>query len=215
MEEVLPALTAGVVSTILCNPLDTLRVNYQLGNKLKYNIKYMYRGIQYGILAIPTFWVIYFPVYKKLKDEEINKSLSAYVACCISSTFTTPFWSLRQAAQTNKKINTSISNLYAGLLPTYLINLSFTIQIPVYEYLKSNCENNTFNTFICTAISKTLAACVFYPLDTIRARIRDGQISVLSRNINYYKGISFYLVKSLPYHVSVFCTYEFVKKNLT
>ena len=39
MEEVMPALTAGLVSTILCNPLDTLRINYQL-NKIDQNFEY-------------------------------------------------------------------------------------------------------------------------------------------------------------------------------
>jgi len=69
MEEVLPALGAGIVSTVICNPLDTFRVNYQLGNKIKLNTNYLYRGIQYGIIGIPTFWCIYFPLYKRLKNE--------------------------------------------------------------------------------------------------------------------------------------------------
>ena len=35
MEEVLPALSAGVISTVVCNPLDVIRVNYQLNKKNK------------------------------------------------------------------------------------------------------------------------------------------------------------------------------------
>lgn len=214
MEEVLPALGAGIVSTVICNPLDAIRVNYQLGNKIKWNTNYLYRGIQYGIIGIPTFWSIYFPMYKKLKNE-INTPTAAYISCCTASTFTTPFWVLRQAAQCNKKINISISNLYSGIFPTYLINLSFTIQMPIYEYIKSKVENNTFNVFVCTAVSKTIATCIFYPLDTIRARLRDGQIGIYSNVSNYYRGISIYILRSLPYHVSVFCTYEYIKKVIS
>ena len=215
MEEVLPALGAGIVSTIICNPLDTIRVNYQLGNTLNVlNINYLYRGIQYGIIGIPTFWSIYFPLYKRLKNE-INTPTAAYISCCTASTFTTPFWVLRQAAQCNKKINISISNLYRDIFPTYLINLSFTIQMPIYEYMKSKVENNTFNVFVCTAVSKTVASCIFYPLDTIRARLRDGQVGVYSSVSNYYRGISIYILRSLPYHVSVFCTYEYIKKVIS
>ena len=214
MDEILPALAAGALSTVICTPLDTIRVNYQLGNNLKYNIKYLYRGIEYGIIGIPVFWTVYFPMYKRLK-EDFSIPVSAYVACCTASTLTTPFWVLRQAKQTNKKIIISINSLYSGLLPTYLINLSFTIQMPLYEYMKSKVENNTFNVFVCTAVSKTVATCIFYPLDTIRTRMRDGQICLASNFSNYYRGISIYILRSLPYHISIFCTYEYIKKIIS
>ena len=210
MEEVLPALGAGIVSTVICNPLDTIRVNYQLGNKIKWNVNYLYRGIQYGIIGIPTFWSIYFPMYKRLKSD-INTPAAAYISCCTASTFTTPFWVLRQADQCNKKININLSSLYMGIFPTYLINLSFTIQMPLYEYMKSKVENNTVNVFVCTAVSKTVATCIFYPLDTIRTRLRDGRGGICSKVSNYYRGMSIYILRSLPYHVSVFCTYEYIK----
>lgn len=211
MEEIIPALGAGIVSTIICNPLDTIRVNYQLGNNIKWNTKYMYRGIQYGIIGIPVFWSIYFPMYKTLK-ENFSIPIAAYISCCMASTVTTPFWVLRQAKQTDKKINISIKSLYSGILPTYLINLSFTIQMPLYEYIKSRVENTTFNIFVSSAISKTVAACVFYPIDTIRARLRDGKSSFTPGILNYYRGISVYLIKSVPYHVTVFCTFEMIKR---
>tara|TARA_B110001450_G_scaffold42652_1_gene38949 strand:+ start:55245 stop:55889 length:645 start_codon:yes stop_codon:yes gene_type:complete len=214
MEEILPGLGAGIVSTVICSPLDTIRINYQLGNKIKWSTSYLYRGIQYGIIGIPIFWSIYFPMYKRFKNE-INTPLAAYTSCCIASTFTTPFWVLRQAKQTNKKIEMNISNLYRGILPTYLVNLSFTVQIPLYEYMKSNVENNTFNVFVCTAVSKTIATCIFYPFDTVRARLRDGNISIYSNASKYYRGISIYILRSLPYHVSVFCTYEYMKRFIS
>ena len=101
MEEVIPALGAGVISTVICNPLDTLRINYQLNNSIKFDLNYLYRGISYGIIAIPSFWTIYFPMYKKLKETELPKPISAYISSCVASTFTTPFWVLRQKLQTN------------------------------------------------------------------------------------------------------------------
>tara|TARA_B100000085_G_scaffold230236_1_gene216702 strand:+ start:695 stop:1354 length:660 start_codon:yes stop_codon:yes gene_type:complete len=215
MEEIFPALGAGVVSTIICNPLDTIRVNYQLNNKIQYNLKFLYRGISYGIIAIPSFWAIYFPVYKKLKDSELSKPISAYIACCMSSTFTTPFWVLRQKLQTGKKINNAnILNLYRGIIPTYIINLNFTVQMPLYEYLKDKTNNSTFNTFLNTSISKTVATCIFYPIDTIRVKIRNNDSFIL-KPAEYYRGMSIYLIRSIPYHVTVFCSYEFIKSYFT
>jgi len=212
MEEVVPGLTAGLISTILCNPLDTLRINYQLNNKLELKFKYLYRGVSYGLIAIPSFWTIYFPFYKKLKEEEIPKPVAAYMSCCIASTFTTPFWVLRQCLQTGKEPpKMSVFNFYRGLIPTYIMNLSFLVQIPTYEYLKSKTNNNTFNTFLNVSVSKTFATCIFYPFDTIRAKIRNEESFKSIRLKEYYRGINIYLLRSIPYHTSIFCTYEFIK----
>lgn len=212
MEEIVPALGAGIVSTFICNPLDTIRINYQLNKPINYTLFSLYRGLSYGIIAVPSFWAIYFPTYKKFKETDIPKPISAYIACCIASTFTTPFWVLRQRLQTGKEIkDMNILKSYRGLIPTYIINLNFTIQIPVYEYLKDKMENNTFNTFLNTAFSKTIATCVFYPIDTIRAKIRNGD-SFKLKPAEYYRGMGIYLIRSIPYHTTVFCTFEFIKK---
>ncbi len=212
MEEVVPALTAGIVSTFICNPLDVIRINYQLKTKLSYSIGSLYKGLNYGIIAVPSFWAIYFPTYKKLKETDIPKPISAYISCCAASTFTTPFWVLRQRVQTNREIkNVTIFNSYRGLIPTYIVNLSFIVQIPAYEYLKDINNNSTIDVFLNTAISKTFATCIFYPIDTIRAKIRNGD-SIRLRINEYYRGIGIYLIRSIPYHASVFCTFEYVKK---
>lgn len=211
MNEIIPALGAGIVSTIICNPLDVIRINYQLNTKIEYNLNFLYKGLNYGIIAIPTFWAIYFPLYKKIKETDIPKPIAAYVSCCAASTFTTPFWILRQRVQTGKEINNISLINYRGLIPTYIVNLNFIVQIPMYEYLKDKTENNTFNTFLNTSISKTIAACIFYPFDTIRAKIRNGDSIKQIKFIEYYKGMTIYLIRSIPYYASVFCTYEFVK----
>ena len=213
MEEILPAFSAGIVSTIICNPLDVLRVNYQLGIKQKLNSSIFYKGLGYGLLTIPTFWVIYFPTYNKTK-EYMYIPIASYISCCLSSTVTAPLWLFRQYKHTNKPIifNKPIIDYYKGLLTTYMINLNFIVQIPVYEFLKTKYENNTLNIFLITSFSKTWSATIFYPLDTIRAKIRNGENF---RNLsirNFYKGISIYLIRSVPYHCTVFCTYEYIKK---
>ena len=212
MEEVIPALGAGIISALVCSPLDTIRINYQLKNKIKLDFRYLYRGISYGIIAIPSFWVIYFPAFKKFKEMEAPKPISAYMSCCLASTFTTPFWVIRQRLQTGKSTeNLSIKNCYRGLIPTYLINLSFTLQMPIYEYLKDNSNNSIFNTFLNTSVAKTLATCVFYPFDTIRVKLRNADSIRNMSFVDYYRGITIYLIRSIPYHAVVFCTFEFIK----
>lgn len=213
MEEVVPAICAGMVSTVICNPIDVIRINYQLNNKIKYDVSLFSKGILYGIITIPTFWAIYFPCYKYLSKEEIPRPISAYLSCCLASTITTPLWILRQKSQTDRlHIKTSFTKYYNGLLTTYLLNLSFVVQIPIYEYLKDKTDNSIFNTFLNVSFSKTAATCLFYPLDTIRARIRNSDPIRNLKIIDYYRGISVYLIRSIPYHSSVFCTFEFIKK---
>lgn len=211
MEEVVPALGAGIVSTFICNPLDTIRINYQLNNKISYDVKNLYKGLKYGIIAVPCFWAIYFPMYKKMKDSEVSKPIAAYISCCTASTITTPFWVLRQLEQTGKKTTISFYNLYKGLIPTYIINLNFTVQVPLYEYLKDKTDNSTFNTFLNTSISKTVSAMIFYPMDSIRVKLRNSESIKKIKFTDFYRGISIYLIRSIPYHVSVFCTFEFIK----
>ena len=212
MNEIVPALGAGIISTIVCNPLDTIRINYQLKNSINFKLNYFYKVITYGLIAIPAFWTIYFPFYRKLKEMDVSKSMSAYIASCTASTFTTPFWVLRQRVQTNKGIQgMNLTKCYGGLIPTYLINLNFTIQMPIYEFLKDRTDNSTFSTFLNTSISKTVATCVFYPMDTIRAKIRNSDPIRNIKFIDYYRGMSIYLIRSIPYHASVFCTFEYIK----
>ena len=59
MEEILPALGAGIVSTIICNPLDVIRINYQLKKKVKLDYSLLTKGLSYGLITIPSFWIIY------------------------------------------------------------------------------------------------------------------------------------------------------------
>jgi len=215
MEEILPAFSAGVVSTVSCNSLDVIRVNYQLNKKIPFTSDIFYRGLGYGILTIPTFWTIYFSSYKNM-NEFLPKSLAAYLSCCLGSIITSPLWYLRQMSHTQKYHSWSIpfSTYYKGIIGTFLVNLSFTIQIPVYEYLKNKIENNTFNIFLVTAFSKTIATSIFYPFDTIRARARNGESLKGMNTAMYYRGISIYLLRSIPYHTSIFCTYEFIKNKM-
>ena len=215
MEEILPAFSAGVVSTVACNSLDVIRVNYQLNKKIPLTSDIFYRGLGYGILTIPTFWTIYFSSYKNM-NEILPKSVAAYMSCCLSSIITSPLWYLRQMSHTQKyhPWDTPISTYYKGIIGTFFVNLNFSIQIPVYEYLKNKVENNTFNIFLITAVSKTIATSIFYPFDTIRARLRNGESSKGLTTAKYYRGISIYLLRSIPYHTSVFCTYEFIKNKM-
>ena len=230
-------LISGIVSNTICNPLDVIRVNKQVGNKQNiYNLQFLSRGLISGFITIPTFWSIYFDTYKKLKYYNSNKFSSifnGYIASNIASTITSPLWMIRFKHQTTTNFNilehykqNGIKSFYNGLVSTYIVNASFIIQMPLYEKLKNNnmiktiITNDTIRIFLITSIAKTFSACIFYPLDTVRAIGRNSNnlsifniLNKLNKNpIMYYSGISIYLARSIPYYTSTFCTFEYIKK---
>jgi hypothetical protein len=226
MNEIVPAVCAGIVSTFICNPLDILRLRYQLKSTNKFKPM---SGIGMGLLTVPTFWGIYFPLYSNLYDI-VPIPIAAYSACSIASIITAPLWYLRQKAQIGEPHSfksTPIYKYYSGVLPTLFINLNFMIQIPMYEYLKSKLINkDTINIFLISSTSKVLSSVITYPLDTLRAMKRQSPNNTYlellkSRNFyGFYRGLPVYLFRSVPYHTSLFCTYEYLtdsfhkKKNI-
>lgn len=228
-------LISGIVSNTICNPFDVIRTNKQLSNKVQWNIKFLSRGLLTGFITIPTFWSIYFESYNKLKHYNNThfNFINGYIASNISSTITCPLWFIRQKIQASGNFNiykfytlNGIIPFYNALVSTYLINASFIIQMPVYEKLKQNSmiksiiNNHTLRIFLITSFSKTIASCFFYPLDTIRTIKRNNHnISILNilKQLNktplkYYNGLYVYLIRSIPYHTSIFCTFEYLKK---
>lgn len=240
MSDFYAGLISGLLSTFVCNPFDVIRVNKQLGNKISYDISYLYRGIFSSLITIPTFWSSYFYTYQKLKDYNNTKIsfMNGYFASLISSTISCPLWFIRQKTQTlpleSKNVvfnfidyykKFGIKPFYNALTSTYIINGSLIIQMPLYENLKKNenlnkiIVNDTTRIFFITTFAKTLASCVFYPVDTIRAIKRESTINytqiikTLNKNpIKYYYGLNVYLIRSIPYHATAFCTYEYFKK---
>lgn len=225
-------LYSGIISTIICNPFDVIRTNKQLSNKINYNLNFLYRGIKTSLITIPTFWSIYFGTYNILKNEHFS-FLNGYFASNIASTITCPLWFIRQKNQVNLNFNifefyknNGIKVFYNSLFTTYLINLSFIVQMPTYEYLKKKEQldilfnNNNLKIFFITAFSKTIASIIFYPIDTIRTHRRNYNnmyISDIIKNLNnkpisYYNGLTIYLMRSIPYHCITFCSFEFFNK---
>ena len=226
-KDIYSGICGGLLSTIICNPLDVIRTHKQLNKKYTLSFKFLYRGLNLSILTIPPFWGIYFPIYNKLKQNNIG-ILSGYLACNISSTILCPLFFIRQKYQINTQFNIlyfykqfGIKPFYNVLIPTYLLNMSFIFQMPIYEYLKKKINNNnTFNIILITTISKTIATIITYPLDTIRTIKRDNNqlkliniIKQLNNNkIKYYSGIFYYLSRGIPTHIITFCTYEYLNK---
>lgn len=231
-------LSSGIVSNFVCNPFDVVRINKQLSNPIKWNISFLSRGLMTGFITIPAFWSIYFDTYERLKIKNYGNFsvINGFIASNIASAITCPLFFIKLKNQTQSDFNiisfykqNGIKPFYTGLNQTLIINGSFIIQMPFYEKFKENhkltqlINNDTLRIFIVSAVSKIIASCVFYPIDTIRAIQRANHklttlniISNLNKNpLKYYSGISVYLIRSIPYYTSTFCTFEYTKSTIT
>ena len=222
-------ILAGTISTLLCNPLDVIRTHYQTNTPInQYNFRFFYRGIKYSLFTIPSFWSIYFPSYNLLKNEFKFKYTGGYLAGNLASTITCPLFFIKQKNQLYENFDiikfykkNGFTPFYNALISTYLVNTSLLFQMPLYEYFQTfNQNSSVLNTFLITLFSKTFASSITYPFDTIRSIKREKFqksnyeiIKNLSINYkNFYKGFNIYLLRSLPYHTSIFCIYEFLKE---
>ena len=231
-------LSAGIVSNFVCNPFDVVRINKQLSHPVKWNISFLSRGLMTGFITIPTFWSIYFDTYERLKFKNTGyfSIINGFIASNIASTITCPLFFIKLKNQTQPNFGiisfykqNGIKPFYTGLNQTLIINGSFIIQMPLYEKFKENhklkqlINNDTLRIFIVSAVSKIIASCVFYPMDTIRAIQRGNHklttlniISNLNKNpLKYYSGMFVYLMRSIPYYSSTFCTFEYTKSTIT
>ena len=225
---------SGIAATFVCNPLDIIRINIQAKNTSsiytikeiykKYGVSGFYTGTSMGLITIPAFWAIYFPLYETL-NTQLNTSFSAYISCNVASTITCPLWYVRQKRQTFSDFNISrelkkgnYRQFYTGLLSTYLINSNFIFQIPIYEYFKNYLNAGSFNIFLSSSLSKVCASLITFPLDNIRVVSRQNPhisivsiLTIIKNNNNFYKGLTNYLIRSIPYHGTIFCTYEYLR----
>jgi len=237
MSDFKSGLIAGLVSGTICNPLDVIRINTQLNLPIRYNLCFLYRGLGSTYATVPSFWALYFHFYKNLNYHNTSYTfINGYLSANIASTVCAPLFVIRQKNQTMNHFDIrqyykryGLSGFYKGLFITYFVNTSFVFYMPIYEFLKSKCiQKNTYaeydeyfgiKIFTISAIAKTIATLITYPLDTIRAFERKKNISkhnIISQ-LNktpsvYFRGMSVYLFRSLPYYTSTFYTFEMLQK---
>jgi solute carrier family 25 folate transporter 32 len=118
---------AGTISTILCAPLDVVKVRMQIQGSLgitKYSgnivttlknihieegIGGLFKGVGPALFTVPVFWSVYWPIYDKMKaridstypntNTHVTHLVSAVVAGGTGDIITNPFWVTRTRIQ--------------------------------------------------------------------------------------------------------------------
>ena len=55
-KDIYSGISGGLLSTIICNPLDVIRTHKQLNKKYTLSFKFLYRRLNLSILTIQPFW---------------------------------------------------------------------------------------------------------------------------------------------------------------
>ena len=207
----------------------------------KENFKGFYKGASGSFIAIPLFWGCYFPLYNKTK-EYFNSSVSGFIASNIASFISNPFWVVRTRLQTlyfynNRDYRGNFDTLfkiykqegilswYKGYTLTFIGNIQFLISMPIYEKIKKETNNDYYGIILASALSKTIAGGIMYPHDVIRSIIRNDinnktVLNTITKLYNengikgFYRGFGIYLIRGIPFSISIFLSYEFNKNYL-
>ncbi|OAD02473.1 hypothetical protein MUCCIDRAFT_153385 [Mucor lusitanicus CBS 277.49] len=199
----------------------------------------------------------YFSEFNHGKETAIVHLASAATAGIITSTLTNPIWVVktRLQLQGKRRIYTNsldcawsifkkegAKGLYKGMSASYLGVAEGTIQWVIYENLKKRWAHSTaqmenkltvgawFGNLGAAAVAKLVAACVAYPHEVVRTRLREpvpkngvvkytGLIQTLKLVakeegiVALYGGMSAHLMRVVPNAAIMFFCYEAILHN--
>ena len=161
LKKIINGGSAEVISAIISYPINTLKINAQIGSKLAWKISplILFRGVKFCILNEIINGIVFYSVFDKLEKNGpfIQGACSAIAAMTCSH----PLYLRRKLAQVGK--STRITNNYDGFgsallnsVPTVALNFTLKEQIA-----------NRLNLGIMSGyLSTALAMIITHPLDT-------------------------------------------------
>lgn len=212
---------SGVISSFVTHPLEFYKIKYQNGfDNSKINLS---RGCIINPFTYGIHYAVYFPIYKKLKSNGLDSFSSGFLAQSVSSIFLNPLWIIRtQRIATNKTYREiystfNIKTCFRGITASGLICFQTALSMTFMESLLKNDNSLLISSFL----AKTISGVITYPLDTFRTIIRTDNYKnpyklfneLIFNPLRFYKGLSFYLLKSVPSFVIVNYCYSILKKN--
>jgi hypothetical protein len=170
-KKILGGVSAELISNIITYPLNTMKINSQVGKNIKLtckNSKILTRGFGWSILTEIINGLIFYSIFENFKKEHgplKTSILGSTAAICCSH----PFNSKRKILQVGKQVRNT-RNLYNGLgislvnsVPGHSIN--FTLR----EFFKEKLPER-FKP-IGGLLSTALSLVITHPLDTLSTRV--------------------------------------------
>ena len=113
-----------------------------------------------------------------------------------------------------------IASFYKGTISSLVKGTEMGIIFPLKDYLK---DEHNFSSATSSFVSKFIAGLTTYPIDLIRTRQRDStqrNVSMIKAAKQYiranhnnpfclYRGLSLYMMTSIPQFVLMMCIYDY------
>jgi len=215
MEEFRKGLISGIVSSIICSPLDLVRTRWQMGGKeTTFTVRTYGRSLLGSLTSQPPFWALYFSIKKITKDIEIP--LKDWIQPTIASVLTNPLFLFRTRIQSLEYVSIGTSKLAIntyntrdkwtrGVSVSSVHNLQFIPLVATNDFLLRNiCANNMwYEHLLCGSVAKLVSGTIFYPFEVYRTNLRvhaDYNMNkFVSSGWRYWSGgYLAYLMRSVP-----------------
>lgn len=226
---------SGMFGIMLSHPIDTIKTSIQDNKKVKYNVRFLYRGILPALSGVGMEKAIVFGTYvntkKYLQKKDFNKRYINFLSGLASGTsaafIVTPVERLKILSQTGHKLSVTDFNpfsLYRGISATFTREIpGFAIYFSTYNYLKNNfCEENIplHMSFLFGGISGAVSWFGIYPQDIVKTRMQahnnsNSTFTTTVKNIyneggilRFFKGFHLALLRAVPLHAGTFMMME-------
>ena len=229
---------SGATGILLSHPIDTIKSNFQDGKPVRFNPRFLFRGIYPPFFGMGLEKSIVFGTYYNMKlylgNSISDRAVAGAIAGFAASFVVTPIERLKILSQTNNKslLLKDIfrpSFLFRGLSSTFTREMpGFAIYFSSYEGIKdilsSRKELSMVDHFVMGGISGFLAWFFIYPQDLVKTQI---QASVMSRGYisiikdiyknygakGFFRGFPLALLRAVPLHAGTFAMYEYLNSK--
>lgn len=202
------------------------------------NLCRFYKALPINCLAYSLTYGIYFPINKYFKTENpldiqykyMLYMISTFPATATAITVANPLWTIKSIQMANDRpitIRDCIKDVFnrngllgfqKGLFFGYLNSLNGILTFTLYDILKDQINAQTSTQYsICSAISKTIAYFITFPILSLRIQqqisqetfrnILVRQFSFKNFSSNYY-GLSVTLIQMVPKTMLMMVLYE-------
>ena len=191
--------TSGMISSMICSPLDMVRTRLQLNEKWSFNSKLFKRSLIGCCVSQPFFWGVFWSV----RDVVPHNAIEPWVSSSIASFFCNPLFVLRtklQAEGSQTFVNEvggivrSPTSWYKGYGITIVHNAQFIGIIPLQKRLNNYVDNTIFT----SGLSKLCIGTLFYPLELARTLRRMDRLKEFRFGPEIFRGYSAYMLRTVP-----------------
>jgi solute carrier family 25 (mitochondrial carnitine/acylcarnitine transporter), member 20/29 len=231
---------SGMFGISISHPIDTIKTSIQDNKNIKYNMRFLYRGVLPALSGVGMEKAIVFGTYVNtkhyLEEKNFNKKYINFLSGLASGTsaafIVTPVERLKILSQTGHKITIKDIHpfsLYRGISATFTREIpGFAIYFSTYNYLKNKYYQDNIPlqmSFVFGGLSGAISWFGIYPQDIIKTRMQAHNISNntfigtatdIYKNGGipaFFKGFRFALLRAIPLHAGTFMMMELLNNK--